>query len=632
MAEAHQLDRQLLADKITAESQSQGSTLLGLVVEQLRRQEPRVKQVSPKQYRELADQLKRGYTKQQLLHFITSSGLNVSRSSRKQVLVQKILDDLWKIDKCLEDAPAGSAFVEKTIPLSDRSLFLLLSGNGSLIRTWTKSGARVWLLQEKRELLVRASAETYDWIVASLHNMEENLVVGQTSLRHLRGATPLDWNTLNTIQRLSEAFFVLEDGLESDELVLYARDKRSIELALQLLVNMVPLPKWTSKSVLYDVSPENLPRCQFAAFGDAGSLVWNERFNHWSRWEKVKSREPFELGASNLQSLQKVSFKDIDQPDVKTPEDAIVGNLQSKLSGVDSAGAVTITATLGFLLHQPRDNTVLPNVAMPKTFSTNIPLVSKVVGELPLNDADVLAEDSEATVADAIEPESKEQDLWDLILGAKENESKAFTSKRKDLANEVSRMLQIKLIPNPFKDGGLQEAYPPVEIWAEIGHKGLQVDNAKVVTVPHEHDVLVSLPNKLSDLKFSVTSTNDVALTPALERFLQVSFVSPEEVKYVPSTVEIEVDGQAVEYRLHSVNQRLQIDLNYKGSMVQFSMVDGGKLGGRKVDATLVYHEEAGKQHVDVEELHKLVSRSTRLIEEFDEAQSQVGPSLVFNL
>lgn len=634
MAEAHELDRQLQADQLKASSKST-SMLLDIVANQLQKQKPSSKSVSPKQYRQVSNQLKKGYTKQQLLYYLNSQNLHCSPSTRKSQLIQKILDDLWKLQKSLEDV-AGSALVEKTIQLTDRLLFLLSIQSGRLIRTWTRSGARVWLLPGERELLVRASQETYDWIVASLHNMEENLALDRTDLTNYRASTELDWNTLSLIQRLSEVFFVLEDGLDSESLISYAQQKQNIGLARQLLVSMVALPNWTSKSFLYDVSPSNLPNCQFSSFGDSGTMDWNEQFKQWSRWEKVKARNPIELAPAVLRPLNKISFGDAEGSldSVSTPEKAITEVVASKLQQSGPYTLNSITATFGFLLHQTQGNTVLPNVAMPKTFATNIPLVSKVIGDLPLHDADITVDESGAMeTSPTPEVESKQQDLWDLILGAKDDQDKTFTSKRQDLAASAANMLQIRLIPDPFQEGELHHKYPPVEIWTEVGFKSVLVENSRVVKVPHEDDIFVSLPSSMSDLKFSVTNTSDIEISPAIEKFLNACAVSPTgAVRYTPSTVDLEIDGEVVRYHLRAVNYRTQIELNYKGSMVQLSLVDGGKLSGRRIDATLVLHQGAGNEAVSPEELELLVSRSLQLVKDMDNSAESMDSSLVFNL
>lgn len=633
MAEAHELDRQLQADQLTASASKETSSLLDMVVSQLQKQKPSLRSVSPKQYRQLSNQLKKGYTKQQLHYYLNSQNLHASPSARKSQLIQKILDEVWKLDKNLEDA-AGSALVEKNILLTDRLLFLLSIQSGRLIRTWTRSGARVWLLPGERELLVRASQETYNWIVASLHNMEENLAVDRTDLTHFRASTELDWSTVGLIQRLSEVFFVLEDGLDSESLISYAQQKQNIDLARQLLVNMVPLPNWTSRSFLYDISPDNLQKCQFSNFGDSGTLDWNEQFKQWSRWEKVKCREPIKLTPSVLRPLNKISFGDEVEESQLSSEKAIAETMSSKLqlTGPDSLN--TITATFGYLLHQTKGNTVLPNVSMPKTFATNIPLVSKVIGDLPLYDADVAVGESDPVeVSASPEVQSKQQDLWDLILGAKDDQGKTFTSKRQDLATSAANMLQIKLIPNPFQEGELHHKYPPVEIWTEVGFKSVRAENARAVGVAREDDILVSLPNGMSDLKFSVTNTTDIEISPSIEKFLHACAVSPSgAVRYIPSTVDLEIDGAVVNYHLHSVNSRTQIELNYKGSMVQLALVDGGKLSGRRIDATLVLHQAAGDEPVSPEELELFVTRSLQLVGDMDTSSDSMDPSLVFNL
>lgn len=219
-------------------------------------------------------------------------------------------------------------------------------------------------------------------------------------------------------------------------------------------------------------------------------------------------------------------------------------------------------------------------------------------------------------------------------------------------------VIQLKFLPSPFLDDKLsskdidyQMKYPPVEIWIELNEKSKpDIETMNIVTVEGENNCYISLPNEKSDMKVCCQLSGDVlgqdntnevtepeseniedilnatttrysrfASQPGVSEFLRNSKLdfSGRVATSIAPFIDLIINGETVRYHYINVSFRRQLDLNYgppeNGRLVQFNLVEGGSLGGRKLEVNLV-GDITGD--LNKEQFDRLINDSTRLISE----------------
>ena len=219
--------------------------------------------------------------------------------------------------------------------------------------------------------------------------------------------------------------------------------------------------------------------------------------------------------------------------------------------------------------------------------------------------------------------------------------------------------IQLKFLPSPFlddnklnsKDIDSQMKYPPVEIWIELNEKSKpDIETMNIVTVEGENSCYISLPNEKSDMKVCCQLSGDVisqgntdevtepqmeniedilnatttrysrfASQPGVSEFLKNSKLdfSGRVATSIAPFIDLIINGETVRYHYINVSFRRQLDLNYgdaeDGRLVQFNVVEGGSLGGRKLEVNLV-GDITGDLNKD--QFDRLIDDSTKLISE----------------
>jgi len=219
-------------------------------------------------------------------------------------------------------------------------------------------------------------------------------------------------------------------------------------------------------------------------------------------------------------------------------------------------------------------------------------------------------------------------------------------------------VIQLKFLPSPFlndklspKDIDYQMKYPPVEIWIELNEKSKpDIETMNIVTVEGENNCYISLPDEKSDMKVCCQLSGDVlrqnstsevtesqseniedilnaptakysrfASQPGVSEFLRSSKLdfSGKVATSIAPFIDLIINGETVRYHYINVSFRRQLDLNYgdpeNGRLVQFNLVEGGSLGGRKLEVNLV-GDITGD--LNKEQFDRLMDDSTRLISE----------------
>ncbi|CAK7896697.1 hypothetical protein CAAN1_17S01662 [[Candida] anglica] len=187
--------------------------------------------------------------------------------------------------------------------------------------------------------------------------------------------------------------------------------------------------------------------------------------------------------------------------------------------------------------------------------------------------------------------------------------------------------IQLKFLPSPYS-GHDDTKYPPVEMFVELNdHKKPDLETLSLVTVEGENNCYVSLPDLKVDLKVScqvsgnILEEEEVATTtastpgpsaddtsflsllnststkfskfknqPGLDLFFAAAKLdfSGHSRTYIPPHLDLCIDGKTVRYQYINMVYRRTLDMKVGDRDVQLNVVEGGSLGGRKLEVNLI--------------------------------------------
>lgn len=220
--------------------------------------------------------------------------------------------------------------------------------------------------------------------------------------------------------------------------------------------------------------------------------------------------------------------------------------------------------------------------------------------------------------------------------------------------------LQFKFTPSPFveefTDSALEHTlaeqmkYPPIEVWMQLNDRSVpDIETLQAVTVEGENSCFVCLPQANADIKVSCQKTGRILLEesmdaenetlvvlepkkeglqqllesttskytrlenqPGITEFLRQSELdfSGRKPTSIAPVCDFVIAGQKVRYNYVNVSYRRELTLNSDLSdIVQLSVVDGGVLGGRRLEARLV-----GTDGVSRDSFNRLIDYVTKII------------------
>lgn len=179
--------------------------------------------------------------------------------------------------------------------------------------------------------------------------------------------------------------------------------------------------------------------------------------------------------------------------------------------------------------------------------------------------------------------------------------------------------MQLNFFPLPWEENPVDA--PPVELWATLTDKmTVDLELVNLVTVEAENTVYVPLSNHRADLKVTyqqagellsapepepIPSLEDsiesllarpvakilhVASQPGLAQFFAKSKLvfKNQQVDIHPKLDIVLTDGRQVTYQYVLTQLRRLVDFEYDGRLAQYTLIEGGKLGGRRHEVTLV--------------------------------------------
>ncbi|CAN6646068.1 hypothetical protein TRVA0_021S01596 [Trichomonascus vanleenenianus] len=603
--------QQLLVFKSAAKSSK-------VVAASISSMKPLSSEVSAKRYDQLRSDLNKSFTATQLREFVrASSDLGGVSKWNKTQCIDKIVDDLWGVTVSNTVEESSDVIVEKTIPLSRRDLFVILSHNGRLPRSWTKSGARIIILSDEGKLVVRSSQATFDWILASLHKALSGIKTTEIDLANLRRIGNVDALPLKRIQGLSNAH--LEFNPAKTKLIASASSRSELKYAERLLVYSLNYTPRVETVDLVEEKPS--PGSSYMRVIEDDAMDWTERGLPWARLRQSNPKTTISdiLGVPDKAKIEAEKASETRKREFLLTTNgtkdgsvvseagegydnyanAIVDTILSRVNTPrNSSDPVTFTATFGYLLKEEGG----PRTA----FMTNIPEVQERCSRLPFFNMDIAVEESTTTTATEAPSEATNtasasgDELWKKLLEKLETTEKAKDDSEGPLAvrtkevDEYAYLAQVKLVPSPTKytPEELREL-PPLELWLEIDPVTSvgDLESARLAQVDHETRLRVSLPDKPADVSYTTSIVNFCDQTQeGVQNFLAKShFVfSGKSTVRVPNSLAVNIDGRDVTYVYQTLYYRRQVDLAYRNHILQLSMIEGGGFGGRRIEANLV--------------------------------------------
>ena len=359
--------------------------------------------LSVKRYDQISYDLIRAYTVAQLrefciknIVFIPNGSVPFIKRSPKKILTEMILKQIWGLKISDQINESTDVIIEKTIQLTRRELFLIVSRNGQIPRSWTKSGARVVILGEEQKIIIRSTANTYDWILASLHKTLQTVHNSTIDLNPYQIPNLTSTLPLRRIQLLSNTYL---EPHNDNKLMASALSYKDLDHARRLITYSTKVRPCTSDTYIFDES--NLTKSILSKVIDDEALDWNERSKNWYRWQKIKTKESNDIDNMECRKLSIMTDEndDIKESGEATTYDSVADVVVSTLLNEkiksyipDSSRPLTFSASFGYVLHETPDPSGPFRViwkSSNKAFTTNIPLVSEKCASLPFNNLDI---------------------------------------------------------------------------------------------------------------------------------------------------------------------------------------------------------------------------------------------------
>ncbi|KAA8914926.1 hypothetical protein TRICI_002809 [Trichomonascus ciferrii] len=613
--------KQLLVFKSEADTQ--------VVLDSIDMMKPLSDAVSESRYKQIRSDLKQSYSLVQLREYVShhSKGRGL-RGTTKDKLCDIILKDIWVLHVSKDVNETSDVIIEKTIQLSKRDLFIILSRNGAIPRSWTKSGARIVILAQESKIVIRSTSETFDWILASLHKTLQSITTVRIVLEGIRKIANVDNIPLSRIQQLSNVS--LEMNAAKDTIYASALSRSYIDHARRLIVQSTGFKPRIKDEFVYDTA--NLSNTASYRIVDDDAMNWNERSKPWSRLQTLRKRVSDNPEAEKQLKLQVIpSNRELGVVEPGNLAKTIAQELVSHMATDKNAELpLTFTATFGYILHetqpQKKVESLASQMASNHSFTTNIPSVTQKCSGLPLNTLDIAHEEEPETST----PDQNADDLWKKLLEQEQSqeepthgigsEIKPQKSKLVDTEDDYAYLAQLKFVPAPMGMGKSNQGnadfdtLPPLEMWLELDENDrCDLDSARVVAVEEEINTHLSLPSKPADIKFTTTRANFLDHNePSVQAFLKRSnldFSGGSPVN-VPDFLTVTIGGKPTNYLYQAMLYRRQVDLKYNDSILQLSTIEGGGFEGRRVEATMVLDYTEGMNDFSQSDLENMISNS----------------------
>ncbi|ODV61367.1 uncharacterized protein ASCRUDRAFT_141568 [Ascoidea rubescens DSM 1968] len=533
--------------------------------------------------------------------------VTINRKHLKAQVVSSIIEVCWKIVNPHKSATTvdEEVFSTKIIPINKIMNHLLFNTFSTTIYDEFTKGNLVKISkvnnQEDQCLLkVSGTRSAIAWFEVSYSNVFSKLKTREMNLKFFP-------HLLDFIQNIGNISLHKIPDNENHEYFAFGINLGVIQRAERLLLWKDFDNNKHLSQVFYNfdklIGKENIKAFDYM---DDSSIPRIHKTNKWQRLkqnfllnspeenEKINSEENIEIESENIfNELMKSECQDSNVKNVNYIHDE----------------NTILTASLGQVLLDKNSDL--------KMFDANIPNIKNIVKKLKLfnaeSDLDTSSKDNHSYYAQIRFVPSAFRSTDDSplnILFEKEDEIK----KSDDKVLKARKRLQSKLV-SPEE---AYHNYPPLEMWFEVNDKDIADTNSlRLEAIEKEKTVFVNLPDKGSDVSFVKTTSKTLAnfresinllkqKQPYVTSFLEKSklIFDGSELPTIPRELKVVIDGEVVNYSYVYINLRRQIDLEYKGRLLQISKTSAGQLGGEKIEATLVYDlsEESEADFIDEDE------------------------------
>lgn len=635
--------RFLKLDKITDDDSEVESSITML--------KPLSQKISPASYDSIKTTFQDSFSKSQLVNFVaTTDPSKRILSKSKSKIIDIIVKDLWKIKVSSNNSPTlDDVLHTEVVNLSDIDLFLLLLHNGLITTHLSKTVYKLSFDSKLDHLILTGSASQIENAKLNLNKCLEGVYREVVNLATYNRLFREKFKQLFMEKRgmFTEVYF---NQIDKDVYQLVALSKAQVKRTKRLLLWHLNYDNHTRSHLVLPAEKPSL----LLPFKHDDALPWNERKMDLFALKYPESKPSPELLDSidklsdstlasqaysfsiALKAQEGVPSKDVYDrlssllliDDESSKEDfdpyAVIGQAQRdelyakltdftyrrSLRGLqeDRVDEPIFSITLGNLLFsREAGNEIIPHASsvedMGYTFNTNIAFASDKALELPFYHSTGLSR-----------AEMKDDEPFDTAV-------------------------QLRFLPSPFVDEADNMQYPPIEIWGGLTRKSvLDMDSVRLVTNEGENHMYVSLPEKKADMKLSChvfgnllqthplseqnhenddnddnedyTMRDILASTssrfqqfehqPGIKQFFEKSSLNynGRAINSVHPYMDVDFNGKTVRYHYISMSIRKVLFLSYNSGtdpendrMVELNLIEGGSLGGRRVEINFVGDE-----------------------------------------
>lgn len=641
-----------LIDDDSVHSIGSSTTSNEILLDSVEMFKPKSREVSLAKKSSIISDLGKSFTKPQLLDYIkqnhnTTRGL---KSAPKHKVATFIVEKLWTTNVSgvskLEDL-----FVTEPVTLTQLEMFLLLLCNGLVLKHIRSAVSKIQFDRKSNQLLLTGTPQQIENAKINLMLDLESANKEEIDLQTVKSLALQKHGSFDVkdVSNNTEVFF---QHLENDKYELYAFNKNQLKRTKRLLLwllnynphnkeflhlpegsqllKMLPFKdddslSWKDRNKnLYVVerlntNPNTLLVDELAKFSDSALAdvdldeeLWHDEDDKLSL-RRAAEEKIDESGWDLLESLgfgkskknnatkmdQTISYKATLS---QSQRDQIYKELtdfsyKQNLPGVAKAqlDPKIFTVTLGNILFEAESNEsgVLPPI-------------------LSLGEHKLFQFNSNVTLA------------HDKLLSIQQGEGEGAVLKDPHIYS-----LQFKFTPSPFTHGANVMTnehmdYPPVEMWVQL-KKNLvpDIDSLHLVSVEAENSSLVCLPKAKSDMKVTCQLTGRViqeldeqdftqqtiteTLGSTIDRYQRfksqpgvIEFLQNSQLDFSGKTptsiapnIDLVINGKKVRYHYLNVSYRREIAFevphsNGEDLMVHVSVVDGGSLGGKRIEIRFV--------------------------------------------
>lgn len=583
---------------------------------------PNESQITISRYNNIRNTLARAFSKTQLIQYLEQHIFDrVLNWRSKKLLLALILDEVWKVKKTSQISSMDDLLTTQKVRLSQRDLFLLLSQNGVILKHVSGAAYKVLFRPKSKEIVFKGTSYQ---VQNALINLERDLKSAQTEKFDLGSFRKLFEEKFGrfSIEEIGKNTEVYFQHVEDDMYELCALNNNQLKRTKRLLLWMLNYNQHTREAV------ERTPNATYLPYKDDDVLAWNERAHEFvvarhaspagpslqaelhrytdenllsllSLEEELAREDRLALEQKSWEYLDALGFKKVEE-ETSAPafDPSIIGedvrerihkqvtdlSYHTNLNCLPSAkhNPPILSVTLGNLLFA-KDSDKAPYV-----FNSNVPLLADAVMALPPLDAS---------------PSDTDPHTYSV---------------------------QLKFLPTPFvetldslynTDLTEQMKYPPIEIWADLSPSMVpDLELAAVITVEAENNVHVSLPDLAADLKVSCQISGNVledntvpspetelsniseildSTAPRYARFNSqpgiIDFFKRSKIDFggsnrtnIHQELDVVIGDNKVKYHYVNIAFRRSLQYSIGERVVELSVVEGGLLGGRRVEINFV--------------------------------------------